>query len=56
MDFPAESPGDKAEHERTKMFAVIKTGGKQYKVSRNDVITVEKLHAEPGDTVAFEHV
>ncbi len=38
------------------MFAVIKTGGKQYKVSRNDVITVEKLHAEPGDTVAFETV
>ena len=38
------------------MFAVIKTGGKQYKVSRNDVITVEKLHAEPGDTVAFSEV
>jgi large subunit ribosomal protein L21 len=38
------------------MFAVIKTGGKQYKVSRNDVITIEKLHAEPGDTVAFESV
>jgi large subunit ribosomal protein L21 len=38
------------------MFAVIKTGGKQYKVSRNDVITIEKLRAEPGDTVAFEHV
>jgi large subunit ribosomal protein L21 len=38
------------------MFAVIKTGGKQYKVSRNDVITVEKLHAEAGDTVAFENV
>jgi large subunit ribosomal protein L21 len=38
------------------MFAVIKTGGKQYKVSRNDVITVEKLNAEPGDTVAFETV
>ncbi|MGL5115765.1 MAG: 50S ribosomal protein L21 [Beijerinckiaceae bacterium] len=38
------------------MFAVIKTGGKQYKVSRNDVITIEKLHAEPGDTVAFETV
>jgi large subunit ribosomal protein L21 len=38
------------------MFAVIKTGGKQYKVSRNDVITVEKLHAEAGDTVAFESV
>ena len=38
------------------MFAVIKTGGKQYKVSRNDVITIEKLHAEAGDTVAFETV
>jgi ribosomal protein L21 len=38
------------------MFAVIKTGGKQYKVSRNDVITIERLAAEPGDTVAFEHV
>jgi large subunit ribosomal protein L21 len=38
------------------MFAVIKTGGKQYKVSRNDVITIEKLHAEAGDVVAFETV
>ncbi len=38
------------------MFAVIKTGGKQYKVSRNDIITIEKLHAEAGDTVAFETV
>jgi large subunit ribosomal protein L21 len=38
------------------MFAVIKTGGKQYKVSRNDVITIEKLNAEAGDTVAFESV
>jgi large subunit ribosomal protein L21 len=38
------------------MFAVIKTGGKQYKVSRNDVITVEKLNAEAGDTVAFDTV
>jgi large subunit ribosomal protein L21 len=45
-----------AEHERNTMFAVIKTGGKQYKVSRNDVITIEKLHAEAGDTVAFETV
>ena len=38
------------------MFAVIKTGGKQYKVSRNDVITIEKLPAEAGDVVAFETV
>jgi large subunit ribosomal protein L21 len=45
-----------AEHEKNTMFAVIKTGGKQYKVSRNDVITIEKLYAEAGDTVAFETV
>jgi large subunit ribosomal protein L21 len=38
------------------MFAVIKTGGKQYKVAANDVITIERLHAEVGDTVAFETV
>lgn len=38
------------------MFAVIKTGGKQYKVAANDVITIERLHADVGDTVAFETV
>jgi large subunit ribosomal protein L21 len=38
------------------MFAVIKTGGKQYKVSRNDVITVEKLPGAPGDTITFDTV
>jgi len=38
------------------MFAVIKTGGKQYKVAAEDVITIEKLPAEPGEVVAFETV
>jgi large subunit ribosomal protein L21 len=38
------------------MFAVIKTGGKQYKVAAKDVITVEKLAGEAGETVAFEDV
>ncbi len=38
------------------MFAVIKTGGKQYKVAKNDVISVEKLQADPGATVAFDQV
>jgi large subunit ribosomal protein L21 len=38
------------------MFAVIKTGGKQYKVSPNDVIFVEKLEANPGDVIALENV
>ena len=38
------------------MFAVIKTGGKQYKVAENDVITVEKLVAEAGATVELDQV
>jgi large subunit ribosomal protein L21 len=38
------------------MFAVIKTGGKQYRVAANDTITVEKLVGSAGETVAFEHV
>ena len=38
------------------MFAVIETGGKQYKVNEGDVIFVEKLEAEAGDTVTFDRV
>jgi len=38
------------------MFAVIKTGGKQYKVAMDDIVTVEKLAAEVGDTVEFDEV
>jgi large subunit ribosomal protein L21 len=38
------------------MFAVIKTGGKQYKVAADDVLTIEKLDAEPGSAVAFDTV
>ena len=38
------------------MFAVIKTGGKQYKVAENDVILVEKLEVEPGQDVTFNEV
>jgi large subunit ribosomal protein L21 len=45
-----------SEHEDKKMFAVIKTGGKQYRVAANDVITIEKLPAVAGDTVEFSHV
>ena len=37
-------------------YAVIRTGGKQYRVSTGDVIEVEKLVGEPGDTVTFEDV
>ena len=38
------------------MFAVIKTGGKQYKVAKDDVITVERLPGEAGGNVSFEEV
>jgi large subunit ribosomal protein L21 len=43
------------EHE-VKMFAVIKTGGKQYSVSADDVITVMTVAGEPGDKVTFGEV
>lgn len=38
------------------MFAVIKTGGKQYRVTENDVLVVEKLAGEAGETVQFDQV
>src|SRR3546814_7159979 len=38
------------------MFAVIKTGGKQYKVAKDDVIVIEKLKGEAGEVIAFESV
>ena len=38
------------------MFAVIKTGGKQYKVAEGDEIIIEKLDAEAGNDVTFEEV
>lgn len=38
------------------MFAVIKSGGKQYRVSPGDVIRVEKMEQRPGEPVQFEEV
>jgi large subunit ribosomal protein L21 len=38
------------------MYAVIRTGGKQYKVAKNDVIVVEKLEAEAGKIFEFGDV
>jgi large subunit ribosomal protein L21 len=38
------------------MFAVIRTGGKQYRVTPQAVLKVEKLEAEPGSTVTFTDV
>ena len=36
------------------MYAIVATGGKQHKVVAGDVVTVEKLAAEPGQTVNFD--
>jgi len=38
------------------MYAVIKTGGKQYRVQAGDLLVVEKLDGEPGAEVAFNEV
>jgi large subunit ribosomal protein L21 len=38
------------------MYAVIQTGGKQYKVSQGDTLRVEKLEAAVGETVELDHV
>jgi large subunit ribosomal protein L21 len=38
------------------MFAVIKTGGKQYRVSKDDVIAIEKLDGDSGATIVFDEV
>jgi len=38
------------------MYAVIRTGGKQYKVAKNDVIAVERLSGEAGDVIALDQV
>ena len=38
------------------MFAIIRTGGKQYRVAHNDVLKVEKLDGVAGDTITFSDV
>ncbi|NLY19487.1 MAG: 50S ribosomal protein L21 [Clostridiaceae bacterium] len=38
------------------MYAIVETGGKQYRVQEGDVVFVEKISAEDGETVVFEKV
>lgn len=38
------------------MFAIIETGGKQYKVNEGDIVFIEKLDVNEGDTVTFDRV
>jgi large subunit ribosomal protein L21 len=44
------------ENRRCHMYAIIATGGKQYKVSEGDTIKVEKLGVEAGETVTFDQI
>lgn len=54
------SPAPASSHKESEvlfiMFAVIETGGKQYKVNEGDVIFVEKLDAAEGDKIVFDKV
>ena len=38
------------------MYAVIRTGGKQYRVSKDDVIAVERLEGKAGETIKFDDI
>ena len=38
------------------MYAIIETGGKQYKVCEGDIVFIEKLEANEGDTVTFDRI
>jgi len=38
------------------MYAVIKTGGKQYRVAQNDILTIERLDGDAGSTIEFDEV
>ena len=38
------------------MYAILATGGKQYKVAEGDIITIEKLGAQAGEKVTFDQV
>ena len=54
---PIPHPWDEAGFEREgKMFAVIKTGGKQFRVAADDPIEIEKLPGEAGDRITFDDV
>src|SRR5579885_3243650 len=44
------------EHEDRKMFAVIRAGGKQYRVAPEDVIRIDRVKGEPGEIVEFGEV
>src|SRR5690606_40788156 len=60
--FPRARPGERRQNnyrnqqQRSVMYAVIVTGGKQYRVMEGETLRVEKLDAEPGSTIEFGQV
>src|SRR5690554_7248951 len=50
-----QAPGEQ-DYGESNMYAVIVTGGKQYKVAEGEYLRVEKLEAETGSTVEFDRV
>lgn len=58
LNLPNEVPctGEFETEEVYLMYAIVKTGGKQYKVSEGDVLFVEKLEANAGDVVTLNEV
>ena len=53
---PKWGPKGAKKTKETQMFAVIKTGGKQYRVQSGDVLRVEKLAADAGEMIQFNEV
>jgi large subunit ribosomal protein L21 len=51
---PVTVAGETNSEEHIPMYAIIQSGGKQYKVSKGDSISVEKLNAAVGDKVKFD--
>lgn len=56
MNTGKPGPQDAADERDENMFAVLKTGGKQYRVQAGDVLRVEKLDAEAGEKVRFDEI
>ena len=54
--YGAGRDGAVGNHGSTAMYAVIRTGGKQYRVAKDDVIRVEKLEAEAGAKIKLDQV
>ena len=50
------TPASSVEEEVQRVYAVIQTGGKQYRVQQGDVIYVEKIDAQADETVTFDKV